>query len=161
MTRVSVVGVLLAAAAAGCGADGPPVVRYGAEECAHCRMIVNDDRFAAAVVLPTGEARKFDEVGCLIDFLKGQPDAKGVWVRGYRTGAWHDARQAFFVHGPKLHTPMGSGLAAVPARADADALAAELGGRVLRFDELSGFLESKAAEGAAGGCPNCRPGEHE
>jgi copper chaperone NosL len=138
------IGLLLACVPAiGCSGDGPPTVRYGQEECAHCRMIVNDDRFAAAVVTPAGEARKFDEICCLIDFLAENPDAgRRAWVRGYRSGQWHDARAAYFAHGPKLQTPMGSGLAAAATKAEADALAAEWGGKVLRFDELAAFLKT-------------------
>ena len=129
-------------AAVGCGDNGPPTVRYGHEACAHCRMIVNDDRFAAAAVTADGEARKFDEVCCLVRYLAKNPDgAPRAWVRGYRSGGWHDARAAYYAHGPKLQTPMGSGLAAVATREEAEALAAEWGGRVLRFDELAGFLD--------------------
>lgn len=145
---------------AGCGgADGPPTVRYGQEGCARCRMIINDDRFAAALVTTDGDGLKFDEVGCLIEYRTAHPDsARAEWVRGYQTGQWHDARQAFFVHGPKLHTPMGSGLAAVPGREQADALAAELGGRVLRYDELPAFLKAQEAAGAG---PPGGPTDHQ
>jgi copper chaperone NosL len=133
------------AAAVGCGGDGPPNVRYGQEECAHCRMIVNDDRFAAAVITASGDAHKFDEVSCVIDYLAEHTGpVKGIWVRGYRSGQWHDARQAVYAYGPKLQTPMGSGLAAVATREEADALAAEWGGKVLRFDELAEFLRLQA-----------------
>jgi copper chaperone NosL len=143
VTAALVVGCLVVA---GCD-DGPPPVRYGREECARCRMIVNDDRFAAAGVAPDGEARKFDEVGCLIDYLAEHPDGlPRAWVRGYRSGGWHDARTAYYAHGPSLQTPMGSGLAAVATREEADALAAEWGGRVLRFDELAGFLRGQDAQ---------------
>lgn len=132
--------------AAGCSTDGPPEVRYGLEACAHCRMIVNDDRFAAALLTPAGEARKFDEICCLIDFLVEHPDAgRKVWVRGYQSGRWLEAREAFFAFGPKLQTPMGSGLAAVATKEEAEALAAEWSGKVLRFDGLSDFLLQKQA----------------
>jgi copper chaperone NosL len=117
-------------------------------------MIVNDDRFAAALVTPTGEALKFDEVCCVVDYLAEHPDAaRAVWVRGYQSGQWHDARAAVYVHGPKLQTPMGSGLAAVATAAEADALAASWKGRVLRFDELAAFLKEQAdGAGHAAGC---------
>jgi copper chaperone NosL len=108
-------------------------------------MIVNDDRFAAAAVAADGEAHKFDEVCCLIDYLAAHPgETKGLWVRGYRSGQWHDARQAYYAHGPKLQTPMGSGLAAAATKEEADALAAEWGGKALRFDELADFLKKQA-----------------
>ncbi len=146
MRRVPLIAALLAAV--GCVGDGPPTVRYGREECARCRMIVNDDRFAAAAVTAAGEAHKFDEVGCLIDYLADHPDAARLWVRGYRSGTWLDAKQAYFAYGPKLQTPMGAGLAAAATREEADALAAEWGGRVLRFDELAEFLKKQAQAGS-------------
>lgn len=146
--------VAVAVAAAGCGGDGPPNVRYGQEECSHCRMIVNDDRFAAAARTPAGDSLKYDDVCCLVGQAADQPDRVArKWVRGYRSGRWHDADAVFFVYGPKLHTPMGSGLAAVEAQAEADALAAEWGGRVLRFHELNAFLKSKADAHECEFCP--------
>jgi copper chaperone NosL len=144
MRRVLLLGAVAVAclpAFAGCDSDGPPTVRFGHEECALCRMIVNDDRFAAAAVAPGGEARKFDDVICLVRYLEENPGGgHAVWVRGYRSGAWHRAGEAYFAYGPKLQTPMGSGLAAVPTKDEADRLAAEWGGKVLRFDDLAAFL---------------------
>jgi copper chaperone NosL len=158
MSRALVTAVgLFVLALAGCTNDGPPTVRYGHEECAHCRMIVNDERFAAAVATPAGETRKFDEVCCLVEFLKDHPGEAGkLWVRSYQPAGWLDARTAVYVHGPKLQTPMGSGLAAVADRPQADTLAAELGGKVLRFDELADFL-ARQAEADAAGLPGGRP----
>lgn len=136
-----IVGVIVAT---GCNSDGPPSLRYGQESCTHCRMIVNDDRFAAAFVAKSGEPAKFDDVGCLVEYMAANPGATGnVWVRGYQSGQWHDARTAYFAYGPKLHTPMASGLAAVASQGEADALATEWGGKTLRFDELSAFLGSR------------------
>jgi copper chaperone NosL len=127
----------------GCSDDGPPTVRYGHEECGYCRMIVNDDRFAAAAVTPGGEAKKFDDISCLVEYAGENPGVTALWVRGYRSGQWHKAREVYFAYGPKLQTPMGAGLAVVPTKAEADQLAAEWGGKVLRFDELAEFLMNK------------------
>lgn len=143
MRHVPLIAAFLAAV--GCGGDGPPTVRYGQEECVRCRMIVNDDRFAAAAVTASGEARKFDEIGCLIDYLADHPEAvRSLWVRGYRSGTWLNARTAYFAHGPKLQTPMGAGLAAAATKEEADSLAAEWGGKLLRFDELADFLKKQS-----------------
>jgi copper chaperone NosL len=139
-----------ALAAAGCGSDGPPTVRYGKEECGHCRMIVNDDRFAAAARTPSGDSLKYDDVCCLVDHAAADPGRIArKWVRGYRSGRWHEADAVYFVFGPKLQTPMGSGLAAVETQEEADALAAEWGGQVLRFPELKDFLDAKTKPACA------------
>jgi copper chaperone NosL len=151
------IAILVGLAAVGCSGNGPPNVRYGQEECAHCRMIVNDERYAAAAVTPAGEARKFDEVGCLLDYLKEHPgDGGRLWVRAFKPAGWLDARTAVYVHGPKLQTPMGSGLAAVATRAEADALAGEIGGKVLTYAELGDFL-ARQAEATSAAPPGGRP----
>jgi copper chaperone NosL len=143
MKRWLPAALLVSLIVAGCADDGPPNVRYGQESCARCRMIVNDDRFAAAAVTPS-ESLKFDDVICLVEFLEEKPDYAGkLWVRGYQSAQWHDARAAYFAYGPKLQTPMASGLAAVATQPEADALAAEWNGKTLRFAELAKFLAEK------------------
>lgn len=119
---------------------GPPTVRFGEEACAACRMIISDERFAAAVVTADGDVRKFDDIGCLVEHESGRipPDA-ACWVRDSRSGEWLDARQAIFIHSPSIASPMGFGLAARPTDAAAD----ESAGWKLRFDELHGFLTEK------------------
>ena len=63
--------------------------------------------------------------------------AKSEWVRGYRSGEWHDARQAYYVHGPRLQTPMGGGLIAYRDPSAAGQAAGRSHGEVVRsLEEL-------------------------
>jgi copper chaperone NosL len=101
---------------AGCGQVDicrPPTIRFGEEACASCRMIIGDERFAAALVAPTGDALKFDDIGCLVEHEAGglRSDA-AYWVRDAVSREWLDAREARFVHSPSVASPMGFGLAA-------------------------------------------------
>ena len=125
----------------------PPTVRFGEEACASCRMIIGDEHFAAALVTPAGDALKFDDIGCLIEH---EPDEirHGVayWVRDAEGREWLDARQATFVHSPRVASPMGFGLAASPA----GQAAGESPGRTLRFHELPGFLADRLREAESG-----------
>lgn len=118
----------------------PPTVRFGDEACASCRMIIGDEAFAAALVARTGDALKFDDVGCLIEHESGRlrPDVT-YWVRDAETRRWLDARAAMFVHSPGVASPMGFGLAAHPA----GRAASEPDGRILRFKDLPGFLAER------------------
>ena len=133
--------VCLAAILVGChGSDraGPPIVRYGEEACAHCRMIISDERFAAALVSQTGETAKFDDVGCLLDYRAVHTGpVKRSWVADYQSMQWLDAPQAAYVQSTKLPTPMGFGIAALSTSSEASRLAEEFGGTILRFEELS------------------------
>jgi copper chaperone NosL len=125
------------------GANRPPTVRFGEEACAECRMIISDERFAAAVVTATGEALKFDDIGCLIEHEADQaPPDLAYWVRDFRSREWLNAREATFVHSENITSPMGFGLAALTAGEVSDAPA----GRRLRFHELPGRLADRSRE---------------
>ena len=121
----------------------PPTVRFGEEACASCRMIIGDEHFAAALVAPTGDALKFDDIGCLVEHEAGRlrPDV-AYWVRDAESREWLDAREATFDHSPSVASPMGFGLAAHPA----DRAAGGPNARTLRFHELPGFLADRLRE---------------
>ncbi len=145
--RKSVLGlsVVLAVALTGCSdnTDRPPSLRYGEEACDHCRMLINDDRFAVAVATEDGAIRKFDDISCYLAYQdKHRGPVKRCWVCDYRSAHWLDAREAFFVCSPRIESPMGGGVAAVDNLAEARALADRLHGRVVRLDELPAALES-------------------
>jgi copper chaperone NosL len=136
--------LVTAAACAGDRSTGPPEIHYGLEECRHCRMIVSEERFAAAVV-EDGEAAPFDDLGCLVAHLRergdGVPaDSSGAgndmvaWVHDYPTGGWLPAAGAHFVRDPEVITPMGSGLLAFADRARAEEVAT--GAEVWSWGEL-------------------------
>jgi copper chaperone NosL len=135
-----------------CGCHGvdtsrPPSVRFGEEACASCRMIISDERFAAALVTATGDALKFDDIGCLIQHESNQirPDV-AYWVRDYYGQAWLSALDATFIHSTSVLSPMGHGLAALPSGQRAEELATSAHARVMRFSELPGFVADRAGE---------------
>lgn len=132
------------ALAVGCGRSddrSPPQVAYGQTECEHCKMIVSDEPFAAAACVRGDDGvRKiaFDDVGCLLDYLKEKPDPAPVamYVHDFKTLRWMPAAQATYVRSDKLQTPMASNLAACETLQAADALLAQYPGDVLTFDDL-------------------------
>jgi copper chaperone NosL len=130
--------------AAGCGpadTSRPPSVRFGEEACAFCRMIISDERFAAARVSAGGEVLKFDDLGCLLrhEATQTQP-AAAYWVHDFRGQDWLNAREAIYVASGRVASPMGYGLAAVATAQAAREMATALAGRTLRFGDLAGFL---------------------
>jgi copper chaperone NosL len=106
--------------AAGCGKGddvGPPDIHFGQDTCYACGMIIEDDRYAAAVVVVTGdgvvERQVFDDAGEMLE-SQPPPGARDVrrYVRDAATRQWVDAARATFVRTRHLQTPMGSGIAA-------------------------------------------------
>jgi len=95
---------------------GPHAVHYGEDVCERCRMIISDKRFAAQFITGRGEAKKYDDIGCMADDLK---DARkrgetplGVYISDYNTGEWLDAGKAFYLQNSELKSPMGYNIAA-------------------------------------------------
>ena len=133
--------VLLAVFLIGCGRpDGrlePPEIRYGRDVCAQCGMIVSDPRFAAAAATADGTMSIFDDIGDLLAYRKAnQPDWAAIWVHDYDTQEWLRAEDAWYLLSPGIHSPMGWGIAAFASEDAARARQGELGGELLRWEEL-------------------------
>jgi nitrous oxide reductase accessory protein NosL len=121
--------------------SGPPSLRFGRDECAECKMSIVDEKSAAAarVRTPHGtEALMFDDIGCLLDLERWKPETRVAerWTRDYGSRAWTRAETATYVFSEKIHTPMGSWIAAYASPADAAAAHAQYGGEVLTFEQL-------------------------
>lgn len=108
---------LPACAKAHSGPPEPVAVHFGEDECAHCKMIVGDDRQAAEVVTSRGVATVFDDVGCLLTKVAGShPDPRSVFVRAFDGNGWLRASDALLVRSADIASPMGFGFAAFASR---------------------------------------------
>lgn len=116
--RLAALGAVLLQLAA-CGQEpktGPVEIKWDRDTCTRCGMAISDRRFATEVRGgPQHKAFKFDDIGCAVFWLKGQPWAEDrtteVWVADARDTKWLDARSAHY-RDAKM-TPMGYGYGAV------------------------------------------------
>ena len=107
---------LLAACVACRGGDArPAAVDTRNDACASCRMPVSDPTLAAQLAAPGEEARFFDDIECLRDFLAhagSLPIGSVAYVADHRTSAWAPAAGAVFSRCHSIETPMGSHIVA-------------------------------------------------
>lgn len=142
-----VLSVLLIALLAGCGGaesfEEPPEILYGQDVCSNCNMIISEENYASAYWTEDGEARRFDDMGEMLQFMNSNPEPrKSTWVHDLNTAEWLKAEDAWIVLNAGLMTPMGTGVVAVAHEEDARALAFEQdGAMVLTFDELMKKME--------------------
>jgi nitrous oxide reductase accessory protein NosL len=137
-------GLLLAVSLPACDRQpdlSPPQLAYGQVECNNCRMIVSEERFAAAAVVVAGdEVRKlaFDDIGCLLTYLQAPPhDAQVIpYVHDYETTKWIKAADAVFLRSEKLRTPMASHLVACVSEGAARQLLTQYPGEIVAFADL-------------------------
>jgi copper chaperone NosL len=130
--------LLAAAALVACGRQSPREISFGNESCGHCHMTIADPRFGAEAISPTGKVTAFDDVGCLAAWLdeSGARNTSG-WVMSFVDGrGWLAAEQSVYLQSEALRTPMGSGLAALRAGAEADSVHAAFGGTLLTWDQV-------------------------
>jgi copper chaperone NosL len=128
----------------GCGDQdnaGPPEIRYGDSICAHCGMIISDERFATATVVE-GERGDtpmiFDDFSCQLDYESGHPDLAIVtrWSHDHASSQWIPTADLWFVSAEGLITPMASHTAAFSTESNAKAFAEPINGQVMTFEEL-------------------------
>jgi nitrous oxide reductase accessory protein NosL len=131
--RAAIAALALLPLGCGAAAMGPPDIVVDRAVCSHCGMFVSEPVYAAASQVDGEAPRLFDDIGCLLDALRqaATPPA-GIWVQDARGSGWIEGREAAFVTGSRVRTPMSGGVLAYRDVAAADAAAAAHGARVVR-----------------------------
>jgi copper chaperone NosL len=123
---------------------GPKAIRYGQDECAECKMTLVDRHYGAELITAKGKVHTFDDLNCLLTFQRRDATNPGsaaslVVIAFNRSGVFLPVEQAFFLRHDRLHTPMGSGLAAFATAAELETARTELGGggQVIRWPDFA------------------------
>lgn len=115
----------------------PPKLTLSQDACDNCFMLINEKKFAASIRLENGEAKRFDDIGCMIEFIKKNNDkVKSFWVYDYNTKNSIKADVAFFVNSKKIITPMGFGIVAFSSEKTAQDFAIKNNANVISFNYL-------------------------
>ncbi len=121
----------------------PPAIVYGEDVCDRCGMIIEDDRFAAGLVVEVADSqyehRIFDDIGDMLAYTVDEGAGSTIhayYVHDYESKAWLDGESAVYVRSNQIHSPMGHGLAAFETRPAAEAQALVWGGEVFEFTQL-------------------------
>lgn len=115
--RLYTIIAILAFSLASCS-QKPAEMHYGQDECAYCRMMITDNRFAAQIVTGTGKAVKFDAIECMAAYTgehKSELESARFWVSDFSApGSWIGLQQATLVRSEVINSPMGASLLALP-----------------------------------------------
>jgi copper chaperone NosL len=124
-------------------ADEPPKLSVGRDTCHRCRMMISEERHAAAIVDEKGSALLYDDTGeMIVDVRVEGLNERRVWVHDYQSGdTWLDGTKAYFVVSPDIFTPMGTGVVAFEKRAQAEVVATEQNTTVMTWEEVLVNLE--------------------
>lgn len=122
----------------GCSEDReikPAIVKYGQDTCTGCSMIISEVPYSAQYILTDGSVKKFDDIGCMIDYIKHTDNEldmiAAVYVHDYNSNKWIDAKRALFLHSRLIITPMGHGIIAFSNDEDLKKEQTKSGGKYL------------------------------
>jgi len=105
-------------------------------------MTIMDKRFAAEIITAKGKVFKFDDFGCLLNYVKDENfDTQGALIFAadfnHPEGKFLDARHAVFIHDETFRSPMNGNFAATASAADANQLNMGVHGKLLTWVSLS------------------------
>jgi copper chaperone NosL len=109
--------LVVSVAFSGCGSAAPEPIHYGQDNCKYCEMGIQDKRFGAEILTKKGKAYKFDDIHCLLSFLKSpelerKEIASIYFVDFTGSHAFVKSGDGFLLQAPGLHGPMGGNIAA-------------------------------------------------
>jgi len=84
-------------------------------QCSECNMDIQEMRYAVQLITKNGDTYFFDEIGCLVLWLKSHKvEIAKIFTKTVDTDMWIDAKSAHYSR--IASTPMGYGFTAVEER---------------------------------------------
>jgi copper chaperone NosL len=119
----------------------PEPINFGTDDCIHCKMTIEDQRFGAEIVTKKGKILKFDATECMINYLRkgkiSEEEVAGFYVIDFSNPQkLIDAKKAVYLISPNLPSPMGANLSAFSSRSNADSQKQISGGEIYNWDEV-------------------------
>jgi len=102
-------------------------------------MAISEKRYAAEFVDSEGQAFKFDDIGCMANFINARKNTTKVvayFVMDFEERQWTKAEGAYYVRSAEVTAPMNGGLIAFKNPAKAQEAAAKYHGELIRFEDL-------------------------
>lgn len=121
------------------GKPAPVDIMPEADSCATCRMSVDNLSLASELILADGDVKKFDEIGCMVNYFKaGKLDktkVRALFAKDFWTKKWLPMESAILLKS-RFHTPMGYGILAFDSVASSKRLDPKYDGKAVRWDDL-------------------------
>lgn len=114
----------------GCGQKiyEPVAINPAVDTCGQCKMAVEDGAFAAQLFLGDGTSMKFDDIGCMVDYLIDAGSKQKIadrYVRDLNTNEWVRLEAATFVTNTGVGSPMNYDIVAFKDKAQAEQFSKE------------------------------------
>jgi copper chaperone NosL len=114
----------------------------GKDACYTCKMTLMDKKFGAEVVTKKGKIYKFDDLNCLIAFIRSGNEAEDnialqLVIDFSNPEKFIDTKQAYYSRSDQIKSPMSSHIAAFEKKDEVERYNKEWEGVILSWQELS------------------------
>lgn len=116
-----------------------PVSLAPEDMCSYCRMAISEKQFAAEVIDGDSRAFKFDDIGCMVDFVEGKKNEVPIaayFVMDFDKREWIKGEDAYYVRAPEVLTPMSGGVIAFSTQSQAQQAVDKYQGTLLRWRDI-------------------------
>ncbi|MFT3747263.1 MAG: nitrous oxide reductase accessory protein NosL [Agriterribacter sp.] len=121
---------------------GPEAITAGRDNCSHCKMSISDIKYAAEIVTQKGKIYKFDDITCLVSFIKDkavdEKDVQQVYLSDF--SAPHNlvtSGEAFLLKGGSIHAPMNGDIVAFANKDSLAKMVSQLGAAEVTWQQVS------------------------
>jgi len=95
----------------------PSPIRPGVDNCYYCKMTVSDTRFGAELITKKGKIYKFDDMHCILSYLKSSAvnknDINAIYLTDFSDQhLLYKADESFLLQSTGLRSPMNGNIAA-------------------------------------------------
>lgn len=128
-----------------CNHDPEPI-NFNSDQCALCKMTIEDTRFGAELISKKGKVFKFDAAECMVKYINKGKISEGeigkLYVIDYsQPTVLVDALLVTFLISENLPSPMGANLSAFLNRSTAEKYQSEKGGELFNWEGVKSKLK--------------------
>ena len=138
-----IVLLLTACILAACGDEEyePRDINAETDVCYICNMSITNVDYAAQAVLKNSDIVVFDDLGCLMEYIKqnGEDEIGAAYIRDTNSTKWLNIKEASYVYSKDYWTPMNYGVLAFASKEEAEQYIKEQPGQLVPYEELLTF----------------------
>jgi copper chaperone NosL len=143
--KIAIAPVMLAVTLYSCSAQPAPF-KPGKDNCDFCKMGITDTRFGAELITKKGKMYRFDDLHCLVAFLKEgkvkeESVSKNVSILFDKPNEFLEVTKCIFVINTELKSPMGSDAAAFSSRQAAEEYSKGKNAEILDWKTIKARLQ--------------------
>lgn len=122
-----------------CGKKEAEPIKLNVDGCEFCKMKIADGKFGAEGVTTKGRVYKFDDMHCMVNYQKENPNPKiqSFYIHDFnQNNILIPAETAFYVKGGTINSPMRGNTIAVSTSEEAKQMAEKYDANPISWEEI-------------------------